>query len=336
MTAISISSSQEEIEEAINQYKWLDSVTTSFPPSLRPYWLRSYLHAYGRSADLLAVQAINEHGGATSLAPLVRVSEVSVEFMTRYTADYSDVLTSPAVSMEDRVGLLVCMLRSLVSNDVASFTFARLSSCSVFTEAIKLAAQEIDYIYQEEICDALPYIDLRSFDARRHQGELNQYRRKRMKLLNSGVANFAISPVPRDVGYVLSEARKSHIKRWRKVGVLSSWATQERHEFIELICKEAGRLGALFIPTLWIDDNFAAMRMCFIHGRSVYEWMTTFNCDYSAWSPGSLLLDATLDWLLMNRPDTVSYEFLRGRETWKKYWTNEERRSHTIHLSKRL
>jgi len=320
------------VSEAISSYSWLNSEQSNRAPSLRPFWLTSYLESYCRGRSLLVPSVAGNRVGEHLLAPLIRTGRTSAEFLLQRTADYCDMFTGPMVDDLSLVELLTHVLNELHKLNVQELVLERLPNDSPTQRALQACSRRQGYLYIEDICDQLPYINLRECPNRSQSHRLAEYYRKGDRLANSGRALFAMNTLPKDLDLILADARAAHIARWKKLGIRSAWSTAQREKFISNVCVEAQKLSVLFIPTLWIDGRFAAMRLCFDFGDRIYEWMTAFNLEFSRWSPGHVLLGASLEWIYENRPQAQTYELLRGREHWKQSWADGVRSSKRVTL----
>jgi Acetyltransferase (GNAT) domain len=326
---------RDSILESLNYYQWMDDPQFRLPPSLRPAWIRAYLEAYPNDGAF----ALEVHIANQSCLLLMRRSGSEINTIYERTADYWGAMYSHP-GHEQIIGssshYLADALTEMRTSGITSINLEQISRRSTTLKSLKVAGIKAGYIAAERPEDNLPYIKIQEGEISNWLGVnslmVDEYKHKLQKLLASKRIAFITNPDSPMQSRVLAEAREAQILRWRHRGSRSNWEAEERNNFIRKLVKYSSASGTLRLFVLLIDGEFAAMRLAFAGGDTIYDWATAFSARFKRHSPGAILLLLALE-ECVNWGTIQNYDLLRGTESWKFDWTTRWRETDTLQLS---
>lgn len=295
------------------------SVSSNLPPSLKKYWLLSFVRTYGSSRNL-AITVIFEDGFPKLVMPLQLKGSVSLEFLCDETSDYNDFFYGKV-----DIDLVKYALEYWSSKGIRKISLDRLPPDSKTIELLTVISAEMNWELKIDKCDSLPVViaqpekEIQDWDGvKRHA--IKRYERKLKALNNIANTSFSFIETTSQLTDLFPEIRRMHIARWKLSGVQSKYIDPKRDTFIINICTEALKENTLFFPIMKINNILASYIIGFKSGNTIYDWNTSFSVDYFKWSPGALLLLHILSNCKML--GYSRYNFMKGLESHKFIWTN--------------
>ncbi|MEI7846006.1 MAG: GNAT family N-acetyltransferase [Chloroflexota bacterium] len=288
-------------------------------PSLRTYWLLSFVKAYGSSRKL-AITVVFEDGFPRLIMPLQCKNDTCLEFLCDETSDYNDFFYG-RIDVE----LFKYAWMYWISRGIKRIFLYRLPPDSKTIELFSAISAEIGLEIEIKKCDSLPVVitqpekEIQNWEGvKRHS--IKRYKRKQNALARIADISFSFIETQNQLIELFPEIRHLHITRWELNNVYSKYLDPKREAFIINICKTAIEDSSLFFPIMKINGVLAAYIIGFRYGETIFDWNTSFSVDYFQWSPGALLL---LHILSNSKKFGYSkYNLLKGLESYKFIWTN--------------
>lgn len=299
-------------------------------PSLQPCWLKVFTKYYGPCRNL-AFTVISDESGLNLIAPFQTLTTDAVTFICDETSDYNDLIWAQIPAAIDSLQLAI---NYWLAMGVKCFTLSKIPCNSVTIEIARQVAARLGLEFSLETCDyipirrlfpGVPVLDWPGINKSR----VEKYQYYLQQLVNHSNVRFDFINSESDLSTFLPIMMGMHIDRWNQKGIISKFQDEKRRLFTNEICLDALRSHNLFAPLLFIDNELAAYQLGFCYGTTIYNWNTSFALRFRKWSPGMLLLLYIFSETNI-RFDT--YNFLRGEEAYKYYWTNEQEYSVTVTL----
>lgn len=327
---------REKITKALLRYEALDDPKLEIPPSVRPQWALSYIDSY-TSVQPIAIECWTQDECAIVL---MRQEGSHLYSLFANTADYWDILyIENSIGGASSIMTGNCIpqgLHQLRASGIRSITFKGVLQDSFIANFLRLAPAGGGFNASYAPDAQLPFIRIQRDQISRwrgvNEGQLLEYEHKLERLLRAGRLTFIVNPDKASRIEFLAEARQAQISRWLHRGARSNWEDPRRELFINALVERASEAGFLQLFILLIDGKFAAMRLAFKGGGSLYGWTTSFSMHFKNYSPGALLLLLVLQ-ECRDSGSFHTYELLRGTESWKNDWTKHSRQTQLINLS---
>lgn len=307
------------LDNSFNKLGDLAVSSTILAPSLRKYWLTSFVRSYGGSRQL-AVTVISKNNLPKLIIPLQRKNDVSLEFLCDETSDYNDFFYGEIDAELVKYALLYWRARG-----IQKIRLNRLPSESKTIDLLRVIGLEMNWEVKIYKCDSLPIVitqpekELQDWSGVKKHA-IKRYKRKQNTLSKMFEVSFAYVETEAQLKGIFPEVQRLHIARWKSNGIRSKYLDPRRESFVIDVCKGAIRDGTLFFPIMKIDGNLASFIIGFKSEDSIFDWNTSFSIDYYRWSPGALLLLHVLSQSKEN--NCRRYNLMRGIEPHKFLWTD--------------
>lgn len=236
------------------------------------------------------------------------------------------------------VGTPICDYMDFIIREGKEFEVTQL----FYSYIKKVKCLEIDLIFLREDANALKsdtaqsivvdkyfYIDLdKSWETlynSLNRGLRQNVSRRERNLGKLGRLEYNKVEDQKDIDAFLKEYFCLHIRRWRdRAKRYSQFQYGSWRDFVKDICHTLFPKGYMDLSYMKLDSNIkVAAHVGFIYNKIFHHYMPTYNPDYSTYGPGNLLIMNMLKESIHKGLDR--FDFLRGTESYKTLWTNNNR-----------
>ena len=280
-------------------------------PFDRPGWFEAWAEAFGEPLELLTTEA---DGRLTGVLPYVRTAD-SVRSATNPHTPSPGLLTDDEAAARDLTeGLFSLGGRiSLGYLDGASAAIlhdaARSAGCMVLTRPLAYRLfLELEGPWE-------------SFEGSLPSRLVRDVRRRRRKLEELGEVTLEVSDGSDRLEDLLAEGFRLEASGWKAAEGTAIVSSRETQRFYEAIARWSAERGWLRLFFLRVGGRPIAFQLALEHGRTHYFLKGGYDPDDSAYSPGKLLLHATLAHALERGNER--YELMGDVEPWKLEWTTK-------------
>jgi len=259
----------------------------------------------------------------------------SAFFLTSSTADYCDIVSSPA----NRKTVLLALLEEIKNLGISDVVFANVPSNSATLQELPRVAGSHRFYVTSRTSYNCGVVQLGGEEQRETllQSLASKGREKRAlkRLTNLGAVKVIHFTEPEQIGTSLESIVSAQISRFLASNRVSPLVGSERRTFLRHLSDLLAHSGWLKISQLEIDGRPVAWNYGFRFGGSWFWYLPTFQMEYEHVSPGSCLLrllveegakDASLQWLDLGL----------GDEPYKDRFANKIRQTRYVHLSRGL
>lgn len=326
--SVTIADTCQTADAILRESVGLFSLCSTCPPSFQPSWLRTFIRYYGPQRNI-ALTIVSDPHHVRLLAPWQILDRNTVIFLCDTTADYNDNLyNQPAVEY------LQAAVTYWLSSGIKCIRLSKLPSDSITIAIAQQVAANLGLAVTVETCDHIPIRKLiPSVPVEDWPGvsrsRVKKYRSLLRRLTKAADVSFRYISSVSELSRYLPAMMNLHIERWASLGMVSRFLDKKRRLFTQDICNESCRSGSLLVPLLLIDETVAAYQVWFCSGNTIYDWNASFALKWSKWSPGGLL---QLQSISDMSTQFAKYNFMRGEEPYKYYWTDEKEYTVTITL----
>ena len=284
-------------------------------PFDRPGWFEAWAEAFDEPLEVLMTEA---DGRVTGVLPYVRMGE-GVRSATNPHTPSPGLLAEDEDAARDLAERLFSLggRVSLAYLDGASAAIlrdaARRAGCVVLTRPLAYRLfLELEGPW-ESFEDSLPSRLVRDV------------RRRRRKLEELGEVTLEVSDGSDRLEDLLAEGFRLEASGWKAAEGTAIASSRETQRFYESIARWSADRGWLRLFFLRVGGRPIAFQLALEHGRTHYFIKGGYDPDVSAYSPGKLLVHATLAHALERGNER--YELMGDVEPWKLEWTKtmEER-----------
>ena len=178
-------------------------------------------------------------------------------------------------------------------------------------------------ISRQVICPCVYLPDtMQEYENEVHRRELKSIKRKLRKLLPQNRVMYVV----RESHEILEEDINSfielHQKRQNFKGERGKFCTKALKERFHEISKLLSDAGILRIEMLKIDSQIAAINYILVWNNKKYNYLSGMDPAFSQFKPGKILIYYMIEDAI-NKSYNV-FDFLRGAEDYKYFWTNKE------------
>lgn len=219
-------------------------------------------------------------------------------------------------------------LAQALARDGMPVVFGRLPADSPSVEALRSAFRGRAFIVTRPQA-AYPYIPLdpswETPEQQLNSGRRSDVRRaqRRAEKLGEFVVE-VLTPEPDQLDSLLDEAFDVELRSWKgRAGTALSCDPADA-EFCREYARAACRQGILRLCFVRIDGRAVAMQIAMVHGGGFWLLKIGYDAEFSACSPGMLLLRESIGYAAREGLD--SFEFLGQAEPWIEVWTSYKRR----------
>jgi len=246
-------------------------------------------------------------------------------------------LTRPENRQEAIIAVLAYLKEELSKNKLA-LRLTLVPEDSKFLDLIhthtSLVSEEL--VIQERITTAAPYITLpTTFDeyfralGPRWRKKLRWASRSLEKSHNVAFKQFTADSVEEG----LNKFFDLHQRRWQSVNIRGVFSTSKMKDFYREIASQFLRKNWLHFSCLTVGNEMASGEYGFVYNRKFYAFTGARDTRYPKYSVGHLHGMYLIKYAINNH--LQEFDFLRGEEPYKFYWTKSTRKYIEIRIIKR-
>ena len=280
-------------------------------PFERPGWFGAWAEAFGEQLELLTTET---DGRLTGVLPYLSTAE-GVRSATNPHTPAPGLLAEDEAAARELAGRLSSLggrvsIGYLDTASVAIFRdAARRAGCVVLTRPLAYRLfLELDGQW-ESLESSLPSRLVRDV------------RRRRRKLEELGEVTLEVADGSERLEELLAEGFRLEASGWKAAEGTAIASSRETQRFYEAIARWSAGRGWLRLFFLRVGGRPVAFQLALEDGRTHYFLKGGYDPDDAAYSPGKLLLHATLAHALER--GLGRYELMGDVEPWKLEWTEE-------------
>ena len=306
--------------EVFFTYQWALAASRGFQKILSP--LLFLMHDSGQLVGVVAL-AVNPQAPRAAF------------FLTSSTADYCDIVSTPA----NRKAVLLALLEEFPKLGLSDLVLANVPSNSATLKELPGVAGSRHFYVASRTAYNCGVVQLGGEEQRetllRSIASKSREKRALKKLTTLGAVKVIHLTTPEQIGVSLESIVSAQISRFLASNRVSPLVGPERRTFLRQLSDLLSQPGWLKISQLEIDGHAVAWNYGFRFGGSWFWYLPTFQMEYEHVSPGSLLLrllveegakDASLRWMDLGL----------GDEPYKERFANDSRQTRYVHLSRGL
>lgn len=284
-------------------------------PFLRPAWFEAWAEAFGEPMELLTTET---EGRVTGVLPYVRTAD-GVRSATNAHTPAPGLLAeneAAARNLADRIfslGGRVALGYLDAASEAIFRDAARSAGCVVVTRPLAYRLfLELEGSWE-------------SFERGLPSRLARDVRRRRRKLEELGEVTLEIADGSERLEELLAEGFRLEASGWKAAEGTAIVSSEETQRFYEAVARWSAEHGWLRLFFLRAGGRPVAFQLALEHGRTHYFLKGGYDPADSAYSPGKLLLHATLAHAFER--GLQRYELMGDVEPWKLEWTKalEER-----------
>lgn len=254
-------------------------------------------------------------------------------FLTSSTADYCDVVSTPAT----RKAVLLALLQEIKNLGLSDLVLANVPANSATLKELPDVAGSNHFYLTSRTAYSCGVVQLEGVEQResllRTLATRSREKRALKKLSTLGAVKVVHLTEPEQIGESLESIVSAQISRFLASNRVSPLVGPERRTFLRQLSDLLSHSGWLKISQLEIDGQPVAWNYGFRFGGSWFWYLPTFQMEYEHVSPGSCLLrlmveegarDASLRWLDLGL----------GDEPYKERFANKTRETRYVRLSR--
>jgi CelD/BcsL family acetyltransferase involved in cellulose biosynthesis len=254
-------------------------------------------------------------------------------FLTSSTADYCDIVSTPA----NRRAVLVALLEEIEKLGLSDLVLANVPANSATLQELNHVAGSQHFYVTSRAAYNCGVVQLGGEEQRetllKTLATKGREKRALKKLTNLGAVKVIHLTEPEQLGTSLESIVSAQISRFLASNRVSPLVGTERRTFLRHLSDLLSHSGWLKISQLEIDGRPVAWNYGFRFGGSWFWYLPTFQMEYEHVSPGSCLLrllveegarDASVGWVDLGL----------GDEPYKERFANNVRQTRYVRLSR--
>jgi CelD/BcsL family acetyltransferase involved in cellulose biosynthesis len=312
-------------------------------PFLTWEWISTWWQHFGASSQLFVIVARDEASRVVGIAPLRLVLRKSfgmvpvrsLEFLgyrgSAVCTDHLDFLAEPAHRREICSRLFQEVIRR--SNEWDTLVLADVAEDSPIPDlfpGLKNGTGDSPRSGPQEQC---PYVKLppqwelllNSIKAKYR----NNIKRRRERLQESFQVAFDSRCTPERAIPHMEIMERLHGSSRNRKGETGNFCIEPYRDFHRDVAKRMAQSGLLYLARLDCDGTPVAALYGFYLGSRLFGYQTGFDAAWETKGVGAVLQAKVFEDAI-ERLHATEYDFLRGTESYKYAWTNQERRTSTM------
>jgi len=169
---------------------------------------------------------------------------------------------------------------------------------------------------------------LKSFSPKKRQTLL----RKRRILMNREKAVLKTVNCDEEPEKYIQELFSLHDVRAKQKGIKTTFSGEEMHRFHDKAIHRLLKEGKVVLAFLYKESNALVSYYCIKHNNKYYYYQAGLSHEGERKSAGSVLLSLLLEEAF--REGSREFDFLRGSEEYKFYWTKNSRKDYSLIVRK--
>ena len=284
------------------------------------------------STRLFLVYDFEELAGVVALAIDPRAPRAAF-FLTSSTADYCDIVSTPA----NRKAVILTLLEEFKKLGLSDLVLANVPANSATLKELPGVAGSQRFYVTSRTAYNCGVVQLGGEGQRetliRSLAGKSREKRALKRLSDLGSVKVIHLTEPEEIGPSLESIVSAQISRFLASNRISPLVGAERRAFLQQLSDLLSQSGWLKISQLEIDGHPVAWNYGFRFGGSWFWYLPTFEMEYAHVSPGSCLLrllveegakDSSLQWLDLGL----------GEESYKDRYANNMRETRYVRLSR--
>lgn len=284
------------------------------------------------STRLFLVYDFEELAGVVALAIDPRAPRAAF-FLTSSTADYCDIVSTPA----NRKAVILALLEEFKKLGLSDLVLANVPADSATLKELPGVAGSQRFYVTSRTAYNCGVVQLGGEGQRetliRSLAGKSRKKRALKRLSDLGSVKVIHLTEPEEIGHSLESIVSAQISRFLASNRVSPLVGAERRAFLQQLSDLLSQSGWLKISQLEIDGHPVAWNYGFRFGGSWFWYLPTFEMEYAHVSPGSCLLrllveegakDSSLQWLDLGL----------GEESYKDRYANNMRETRYVRLSR--
>jgi CelD/BcsL family acetyltransferase involved in cellulose biosynthesis len=284
------------------------------------------------STRLFLVYDFEELAGVVALAIDPRAPRAAF-FLTSSTADYCDIVSTPA----NRKAVILALLEEFKKLGLSDLVLANVPANSATLRELPGVAGSQRFYVTSRTAYNCGVVQLGGEGQRetliRSLAGKSREKRALKRLSDLGSVKVIHLTEPEEIGPSLESIVSAQISRFLASNRISPLVGAERRAFLQQLSDLLSQSGWLKISQLEIDGHPVAWNYGFRFGGSWFWYLPTFEMEYAHVSPGSCLLrllveegakDSSLQWLDLGL----------GEESYKDRYANNMRETRYVRLSR--
>jgi CelD/BcsL family acetyltransferase involved in cellulose biosynthesis len=328
-----LSGGVESIEKIFDDWIELCEEAACNEPFFRPEWFVAFVENFEKEIQLLTVR---RGGKLRAVLPLVKrkgnlhgVPVKSLEAVYNLNTQRFDLIHG--ADETERKEIVKAVWKEIKGQPKWRILEMRLVKKDSWLNDLLALAESENYRTGVWQMDSAPFIELPQAEnkeklieeyfkgSRKHQRQELNRRLRRLKEL--GEVEFVVTR-----GYsqeLMQTYFELEAKGWKGRGGTAvtddERVSKLHHDFARAVAAK----NALFIYELKLDGKTIAMSANIIYGKQAVHWKTSYDEEYSRYSPGNLLFREFLSDCI--RKDLSEIDFLSPAAAYKKFWASGER-----------
>lgn len=303
---------------------------------LKHQWMSVWWERIGTgSRDLFVLLARDGHGRLVGVLPLCRQTHGRGPFARRALHFLGSWPEAPEhldaiVEATGAAGIVEAMVTALgeLRREYDAIELLDLVEKSLLEPALARLSASAGYACRSWVWQECPYISLAgTYD--KYLMAVTQKHRYEVRLFGKRLAaahkvELEVASEPAQVGPALEEVFRLHAMRWAlKTDDVSGFDDPAVHAFHRLASERLAADGAIRIFLLRCDGRAVAACYCLVYAGRMYFFQAGFDPEFRKLHVGKALLGGAVERCYEER--LVEFDFLRGTEQYKSYWTAQKR-----------
>lgn len=302
-------------------------------PYLTHEWLSTWWKHFGGENKLNILLIEKEHQ-AIGIVPLMKseyriglLKVRTLETIGSVNCNYIGLI--PPENREEGVTALLAYLEEELGNNGLFLRLTLVPEDSKLLDTLERHSAQFskNLAIQETVMTLAPYISLpTTWDE--YYRSLGRRRRKLLRMATRSLerahsVEFQVCTAETLEDW-LSKFFDLHQRRWQSVPVKSQFSNPKVREFYREIASKFLQRKWLHFPCLTIDNEIAQAQFSYVYNRKFYAAMIARDTRYSKYSIGHIHTMHSIRYAIGRQLE--EFDFLRGDEPYKFYWTKSARR----------
>jgi CelD/BcsL family acetyltransferase involved in cellulose biosynthesis len=286
-------------------------------PFLRPGWIGAWWRAFGTGR--LEIVALRADGRLVGLVPLYRCRGTVRSITNWHSPEFSFLVQDEAVA--------VALASALLGRGARRVQLAFLDPERAGLRECHAVAARAGYRTLERTLERCPYIVIGGDRAKLEDGVsgklIRDLGRRRRRLEEQGSVSVEVADGRERFEELLEEGFRVEASGWKGERGTAIASRPETRIFYRDVAAWAAERGWLRLFFLRLDGRPLAFELTLAAGGALYRLKGGFDPDWQKYSPGKLLLHATLTHAFGS--GLKRFEFLGEDDPFKLEWTNSYR-----------
>ncbi len=296
-------------------------------------WQLTWWKHFGEG-NKLNILLIEKEQGVIGIIPLMkteyRLGFIKVDALVTIAATNCNYIgLIPPESREEAMTALLAYLEKELANGLIIFNPTLIPEESKFLDVLRknITLSSRNLVMQERVMTIAPYIPLPA-TWEEYFSSLSNKRRQRLRgalreLEQTHSVRFEACTAD-SLDEKLTKFFDLHQERWHSVNVSGTFSNSKTKEFYRDIARQFLKKKWLYFTCLTVDDKVVSAEYGLIYNRKYYALTAARNIRYLDYDVGHLhrmfLIKETI------RRQLREFDFLKGGEPYKFYWTKSARR----------